>query len=94
MLVETAAVAETRHYKIVRAHPGPADSRHLMAMLAGAQRPLLLLGGGGWDQSACADGCFLMYGQELATAMKYSLPIIILVVNNFITAKLLRFSHL
>jgi acetolactate synthase-1/2/3 large subunit len=29
------------------------------------------------------DGCFLMYGQELATAMKYSLPIIIRVVNNF-----------
>jgi acetolactate synthase-1/2/3 large subunit len=29
------------------------------------------------------DGCFLMYGQELATAMKYSLPVIILVVNNF-----------
>ena len=29
------------------------------------------------------DGCFLMYGQELATAMKYNLPIIILVVNNF-----------
>jgi acetolactate synthase I/II/III large subunit len=28
------------------------------------------------------DGCFLMYGQELATAMKYSLPVIILVVNN------------
>ena len=28
------------------------------------------------------DGRFLMYGQELATAMKYSLPIIVLVVNN------------
>ena len=28
------------------------------------------------------DGCFLMYGQELATAMKYCLPVIILVVNN------------
>jgi acetolactate synthase I/II/III large subunit len=28
------------------------------------------------------DGCFLMYGQELATAVKYSLPIIVLVVNN------------
>ena len=29
------------------------------------------------------DGCFLMYGQELATAMKYKLNIVILVVNNF-----------
>ena len=29
------------------------------------------------------DGCFLMYGQELATAMMYGLPVIILLVNNF-----------
>jgi acetolactate synthase-1/2/3 large subunit len=26
------------------------------------------------------DGCILMYGQELATAMKYSLPVIVSVV--------------
>ena len=32
--------------------------------------------------AVAGDGCFLMYGQELATAMKYSLPIIIVVVNN------------
>jgi acetolactate synthase-1/2/3 large subunit len=28
------------------------------------------------------DGCFLMNGQEFATAMRYSLPIIVIVVNN------------
>ena len=28
------------------------------------------------------DGCFLMNGQELATAMQYDLPIVIIVVNN------------
>ena len=28
------------------------------------------------------DGCFLMNGQELATAVRYELPIIIIVVNN------------
>ena len=28
------------------------------------------------------DGCFLMHGQELATAVQYDLPIIIIVVNN------------
>jgi acetolactate synthase-1/2/3 large subunit len=28
------------------------------------------------------DGCFMMHGQELATAMQYGLPIIVLVVNN------------
>ena len=28
------------------------------------------------------DGCFMMHGQEFATAMRYSLPIITLVINN------------
>ncbi len=28
------------------------------------------------------DGCFLMNGQELATAMQYDLPLVIIVVNN------------
>ncbi|WP_026186501.1 thiamine pyrophosphate-binding protein [Ensifer sp. BR816] len=28
------------------------------------------------------DGCFLMHGQEFATAVRYSLPIIVLVINN------------
>jgi len=28
------------------------------------------------------DGCFLMNGQEFATAMRYSLPIIVIIVNN------------
>ncbi|WP_211250320.1 thiamine pyrophosphate-binding protein [Fodinicurvata fenggangensis] len=28
------------------------------------------------------DGCFMMHGQELATAMQYELPIIVIVVNN------------
>lgn len=28
------------------------------------------------------DGCFMMHGQELATAMQYDLPILIIVVNN------------
>jgi acetolactate synthase-1/2/3 large subunit len=28
------------------------------------------------------DGCFLMHGQEFATAVRYGLPIIVLVVNN------------
>ena len=32
--------------------------------------------------SFAGDGCFLMNGQELATAMQYDLPIIVLVINN------------
>ncbi|HYZ16818.1 MAG TPA: thiamine pyrophosphate-binding protein [Candidatus Acidoferrum sp.] len=32
--------------------------------------------------NVAGDGCFLMTGQELATAVRYDLPVIVLVVNN------------
>jgi len=71
MLAETAAVAETRHYEVVRAHPGPADLHHLIVMLGRAQRPLLLLGGGGWDQSACVDIAAFAEANRLPTAVAF-----------------------
>ena len=43
------------------------------AKLVHPERPVVALAG---------DGCFLMNGQELATAMQYDAPIIIIVVNN------------
>ena len=55
MLIPTAAVADTRRYQPVQASPSAAQMEQLRAMLAGAQRPLVLLGGGGWNAQACAD---------------------------------------
>ena len=55
MLVETAAVAGTGPYKRVAAHPGEAELKTLREMLAQAKRPLVILGGGGWDAQACGD---------------------------------------
>jgi len=71
MLAETAAVAETRRYQVVRAHPGPGDLHNLFVMLARAQRPLLLLGGGGWDQSACVDIAAFAEANRLPTAVAF-----------------------
>ncbi|MBV8276354.1 MAG: thiamine pyrophosphate-binding protein [Verrucomicrobia bacterium] len=71
MLTETATVADVRRYKVVRAHPGPTDLINLHAMLARAQRPLLLLGGGGWDQSACADIAAFAEANRLPTAVAF-----------------------
>ncbi|TFW25223.1 thiamine pyrophosphate-binding protein [Duganella callida] len=55
MLVTQAAVADTGHYQPVQASPSAAQLDVVRAMLASAKKPLLLLGGGGWTQQACAD---------------------------------------
>jgi len=51
----TATVADTARYQRVAAHPGADDMNKLRAMLAQAQRPFVMLGGGGWNERACAD---------------------------------------
>ena len=73
MLTETAAVAQTRRSKVAQAHPNPADLHQLTVMLARAQRPLLLLGGTGWDQSACIDIAAFAEANRLpaATAFRF-----------------------
>ncbi len=45
----------------------------IAAKLAAPARPVVCFAG---------DGCFLMTGQELATAVQYELPVVIVVVNN------------
>jgi len=55
MLIDTAEVADTRRYQPVQASPSAAQLGQVRAMLAQAKRPLVLLGGGGWNEQACAD---------------------------------------
>jgi acetolactate synthase-1/2/3 large subunit len=55
MLVAQATVADTRRYQPVQASPSQAQVDTLRGMLATARRPLLLLGGSGWNEAACAD---------------------------------------
>jgi acetolactate synthase-1/2/3 large subunit len=42
-------------YRPVRAHPGAADLAELRRLLLAAERPMLLVGGGGWTDEACRD---------------------------------------
>ncbi|MFB4204265.1 Acetolactate synthase isozyme 2 large subunit [wastewater metagenome] len=53
VLFDEVEVADTRRYSPVQAHPGTADLDRLRALLADAERPFVLLGGGGWDAGAC-----------------------------------------
>ena len=52
MLFAEAAVADVPHYKTVRAAPAPADMREVGKLLAGAQRPFVILGGSGWTKDS------------------------------------------
>ncbi|MBA5636357.1 thiamine pyrophosphate-binding protein [Duganella sp. LX20W] len=55
MLTSVAAVADTARYQPVQASPSADQIDHVRTLLAGAKRPLVLLGGGGWNPQACAD---------------------------------------
>jgi acetolactate synthase-1/2/3 large subunit len=55
VLYAEAAVADAPHYRTPAAAPAPADMAELERLLAGAERPLVILGGGGWTGRALAD---------------------------------------
>ena len=52
MLTELASVADTPAYKKVASAPRPEDMDDFRALLSEAQKPLLLIGGGGWSKEA------------------------------------------
>ena len=55
MLVSQAVATDAHPYARVKAHPGMEDMNRMREMLAQAQRPLVILGGGDWSASACDD---------------------------------------
>ncbi|PWE53269.1 thiamine pyrophosphate-binding protein [Metarhizobium album] len=55
MLTDRVAVADTPAYKRVETYAGQPQLDELIALLATAQRPILVAGGGGWTQKAVAD---------------------------------------
>jgi len=55
MLRDRRAVAVAGAFRAVRAHPGAADLAELRRLVAAAERPMMLVGGGGWSDRACRD---------------------------------------
>ncbi len=55
MLTATADVADAGPYKVVRPHPGAGEMNAMRALLAEADRPFVIIGGGGWSAAAVAD---------------------------------------
>jgi acetolactate synthase-1/2/3 large subunit len=52
-LFSQAAVADVPKHHTVRPAPSPAQIEEVRRLLASAQRPFVLLGGGGWDGDTC-----------------------------------------
>ena len=55
MLITKASVADTRAYVPTQGSPSAPQIAQLRQMLSEAKRPLVLLGGGGWNDQATAD---------------------------------------
>jgi acetolactate synthase-1/2/3 large subunit len=55
MLTDQTPVADAMAYSPVQPHPAPKDMTRLRALLAEAERPLALVGGGGWSAETGAN---------------------------------------
>jgi acetolactate synthase-1/2/3 large subunit len=55
MLTDEVEVADAGPYRIARGAPAPGDMARLRELLDAAERPMVILGGGGWSAEACAD---------------------------------------
>jgi acetolactate synthase-1/2/3 large subunit len=53
MLTDRVVVPDAEPYTAVQAKASPADLARLRQILAGAEKPLMLVGGPGWDDAAC-----------------------------------------
>lgn len=71
MQTERAHAEDGQPYRSAQAHPGGADMAQLREMLAGAKRPLVLAGGGGWSEAACADLRAFAEANDLPVAVSF-----------------------
>ena len=55
VLAEEAQCEDAGAYRVVQPHPGPEELDALREALAAAERPLMLVGGGGWTPAASQD---------------------------------------
>jgi acetolactate synthase-1/2/3 large subunit len=71
MLRDTASVAPVGPYRAVRAHPGATDLAELRKLLAAAERPIVLVGGSGWTDAACADIAQFLAANDLPACCSF-----------------------
>src|SRR5204863_1776475 len=55
VLAEEAAVDDAERSRAARPHPAPDELAELRSLVAAAERPLAIVGGGGWSKEAALD---------------------------------------
>ena len=71
MLRDPSPAADAAAAQRIQAHPGPEQMVALRELLAGAKRPLVLLGGGGWSARAVTDIRAFVEANELPAAVTF-----------------------
>ncbi len=71
MLASSAQATPTAAFTPVRAAPSSVQITRLHALLAAAQRPLVLLGGSGWSTTACDDLRAFAHANDLPVACAF-----------------------
>ncbi|MBA2475023.1 MAG: thiamine pyrophosphate-binding protein [Actinobacteria bacterium] len=71
VLTESSAAPDAAPYLVVRPHPGADDLSRLRELLAGAERPFVLVGGGGWSVEAAADTIAFCEANELPVGTSF-----------------------
>jgi len=71
MLAATVAVADLARIDVPAVQPAPPQIAQLRALLAAAQRPLVVAGGSGWNADACANLARFAEGNALPVACAF-----------------------
>ena len=71
MLTELSSAELGDPYKVVRPYPDPRDMASMRAMLAEAERPLMIVGGGGWSAETRADIMAFAEANNLPTGVSF-----------------------
>jgi acetolactate synthase-1/2/3 large subunit len=71
MLTDTVTVADAKPYVSVQPAATPDQIARLRELLAGAERPLMIVGGSGWSDEACAQIVSFAEANGLPTACSF-----------------------
>jgi acetolactate synthase-1/2/3 large subunit len=71
LLSEPCEAADAEPHQAVQAHAGAGELAALRALLADAERPLMIVGGGGWTSQAAADALAFAEANRLPTGASF-----------------------